>query len=243
MAAQSGEKNHPVAELNLGILANAGVGMPKDDAQAATWFRMAAEQGDPGAQNHLGFAYEHGLGIAQNHAEALGWYHKAAAQDDAEAQFNLAIMTERGEGTAKDQMEAVRWLRKSAERGFALAQIDLANHYLTGEGIARDPGLAYFWSAIGASHPPANQAGVAATMRESASHQIAPDEVTRIQGLAAQWHPGVDVATLMPSSTPSEKIVPPNGTVIIVRSTGTGFAVTRPDSRSPMRMWCQAARR
>jgi TPR repeat protein len=226
---QAAAKNHPVAELNLGILFGAGFGVPKDDAEAVKWYRQAAEQGNPGAQNHLGFAYEHGVGVVQNYAEALAWYRKAADQDEAEAQFNLGIMAERGEGRAADQAEAVRWLRRAAERGYALAQIGLANHYLAGQGAARDAGLAYFWAAIGAAHAPANQSAVAATIRNRATHGLPPDEVMRIQGLAARWQPGVDVATLMPSAAHSspDSAALPKGATVIVRSTGTGFVVTR----------------
>ena len=220
-------QKQPVAELNLGLLYDAGVGVAKDDAQAAMWFRLAAEQGDPGAQNHLGFAYEHGRGVTQNYAAALDWYRKAAAQADAEAEFNLGIMRERGEGGAVDQAEAMSWLGKSAERGYAMAQIDMANHYLAGLGVARDPRLAYFWASIGAPRAPANQVAVATTIRDRATKALPPDEVMRIQSLAGQWHPGVAVATLIPSAPPSAiaKDAAPQGTVV-VRSMGTAFAVT-----------------
>src|SRR5262249_4954932 len=147
---------------------------------------------------------------------------------NAEALFNLGIMNERGEGAAADQTEAVRLFRKSAEKGFALAQIDLANHYLTGAGVAADPRLAYFWSAVGAGRVQDNQAGVASTVRDRATHLLSPDEVMRIQDRVRQWQPGTDVAALMglPAAAP-EKTAPPKGATVVVRSTGTGFAVTK----------------
>ncbi len=223
-------QNHPVAELNLGILTSAGLGVAKDPAAAVQWFRKAAQQGDPGAQNQLGLAYEHGTGVPQNYADARDWYGKAVEQDHAEALFNLGIMNERGEGAAADQTAAVGLFRKSAEKGFALAQIDLANHYLTGQGVAADARLAYFWSSVGASHVPANQATVAATVRDRATHQLSPEDVMRIQEMARQWQPGTDVAALiqgLPAAAAPEKKALPNGATVVVRSAGTGFAVTK----------------
>lgn len=54
-----------------------GQGVRQDDAQAAQWFRKAAEQEYADAQNNLGVMYEQGQGVLQDLALAQEWYGKA----------------------------------------------------------------------------------------------------------------------------------------------------------------------
>ena len=75
--------------------------MPRDYAEAARWFRKAAEQGDAGAQFNLGVTYDRGKGVPQDYAEALRWYLKAAGQGHARAQFNVGVMYENGKERPK----------------------------------------------------------------------------------------------------------------------------------------------
>jgi uncharacterized protein len=50
-----------------------GHGIPQDYAQAAQWYRKAAEQGLENAQCKLGFAYGKGHGVPQDYAEEYFW--------------------------------------------------------------------------------------------------------------------------------------------------------------------------
>ena len=54
-----------------------GQGVRQDVAQAAQWFRKAAEQGVANAQNNLGVAYYKGHGVRQDLALAQEWFGKA----------------------------------------------------------------------------------------------------------------------------------------------------------------------
>ena len=65
--------------------------MPEDDAEAARWYRLAADQGLADAQNNLGLMYDNGEGVPEDDAEAVRWYRLAADQGDAGAQ-NLGVM-------------------------------------------------------------------------------------------------------------------------------------------------------
>jgi len=47
-------QGHAPAQNNLGAMYAKGEGVPRDDAEAVTWFRRAAEQGDARAQVKLG---------------------------------------------------------------------------------------------------------------------------------------------------------------------------------------------
>lgn len=107
MAAQNGNAK---AQLIRGEMYKSGstvCGLPKDDVQAAIWFRKVAglRQGEiaktpvrfrkvlggtiADAQVALGYAYAYGNGVVQNYMQAAYWYRKAADFGNALAQFEL----------------------------------------------------------------------------------------------------------------------------------------------------------
>lgn len=61
----------------MGSLYQTGQGVRQDDAQAAYWFRKAAEQGDSDAQFKLGLMYGAGKGVRQDVSTAKEWFGKA----------------------------------------------------------------------------------------------------------------------------------------------------------------------
>jgi hypothetical protein len=58
-----------------------GQGVPQDYAEAAIWFRKAADQGDAAAQSLLGELYFSGHGVPQDYAEAYFWLDIAASEN------------------------------------------------------------------------------------------------------------------------------------------------------------------
>ncbi len=108
-----------------------------DDAEAAKWYRKAAEQGHALAQYTLGVMYQYGRVVPQDYAEATKWYRKAAEQGHAVAQYKLGLMYHYGY-MPKDLAEAVKWYRKAAVQGHPSAQNALGLMYRNGTGVARD---------------------------------------------------------------------------------------------------------
>ena len=96
---------------------NAGdVGFERDDADAANWFRRAAEQGLADAQFNLGLMYYTGEGVEHDDEVAFRWFDSAAAQGHAKAQFNLGALYANGHGVAADLAECYRlWLVASMQ--------------------------------------------------------------------------------------------------------------------------------
>ncbi|HUE45797.1 MAG TPA: hypothetical protein VMO81_06045 [Aestuariivirgaceae bacterium] len=80
-AAAAGNIN---AMHNLAVLRIDASGR-RDYAQAASWFRKAAERGLKDSQFNLAVLYERGLGVARNPENAVFWYSLAAVQGDEEA--------------------------------------------------------------------------------------------------------------------------------------------------------------
>jgi hypothetical protein len=81
-------------------------GVVKDIAEAAKWFRKAAERGCAKAQVSLGAIYRDGEGVPQDDTEALKWFRRAADQGEWIAQDNLGHCYAEGRGVPQDFVEA-----------------------------------------------------------------------------------------------------------------------------------------
>jgi uncharacterized protein len=57
-----------------------GPGVHQDAAQAALWYRKAAERGNALAQAHLGLMFEHGYGVPKNAVMARMWLNLAVSR-------------------------------------------------------------------------------------------------------------------------------------------------------------------
>jgi TPR repeat protein len=76
----------------LGLMYKEGRGgLAKDDAQAVSLFRKAAEQGFAQAQFTLGWAYDTGDGVPVDIIEGERWLRKAADQGYDLAQYVLCL--------------------------------------------------------------------------------------------------------------------------------------------------------
>ena len=119
--------------------------MPENPAEAARWYRMAADQGNARAQNNIGQLYARGEGVPQNHAEAARWYRRAAEQGYADAQNNLGGLYYRGRGVSQDYAEAARWFRRAADQDVVDAQFSLGKMYNLGKGVPQNYAEAARW--------------------------------------------------------------------------------------------------
>ena len=86
------EQGDAAAQRNFGDSHWLGWGVPKDDAEAVRWYRLAVDQGGVTAQYNLGVMYASGWGVPQDDAEAVRWYRRAADQGYAGGQYNLGVM-------------------------------------------------------------------------------------------------------------------------------------------------------
>lgn len=78
------------AQFFLGAMHASGEGVAKDDAQAAAWYRKAADQGDARAQFSLGWMYSLGQGVPKDVAAALMWCGLAAIRATGKDQKTYA---------------------------------------------------------------------------------------------------------------------------------------------------------
>ena len=62
----------------MGTMYEHGEGVPQERAQAAAWYRKAADQGYIWGQYKLGELYSRGFGVPQDYVLAHMWYNLAA---------------------------------------------------------------------------------------------------------------------------------------------------------------------
>jgi len=84
------EAGDATAQNSLGALYDHGLGITEDNAEAARWYEMAAQQGLPLAMRNLGNQYATGHGVAYDINLAQQWYEKAAALGDQQSAALLA---------------------------------------------------------------------------------------------------------------------------------------------------------
>lgn len=147
------------AQCRIGEMHARGEGdCPQDAAEAARWFRRAAELGDKSAQHQLGDLLARKLSLGKKgtdeadrnltlaedcEVEAAVWWRAAALQGHVGAQHSLACSLI--EGKLRDPQEAVRWWRAAASQGHAEAQHKLALCMKEGIGTARNVAEAASW--------------------------------------------------------------------------------------------------
>lgn len=103
---KAAEQGSALAQNNIGVMYQNGLGVPKDFGQAVALYRKAAEKGLAPAQSALGFMYENGLGVPKDLNEAVTWYRKAADQGFALAQNKLQQLSAAREGTQQGSVAA-----------------------------------------------------------------------------------------------------------------------------------------
>jgi len=189
----------PVAQFNLGFMAEEGNGTPRDYQGAALLYRLSADQGYSSAQYNLGKLYQEGLGLARDPISAAQWYVLAARQGDALAQFSLGFLYMNDTtvtcasviprdcvamfGEDPDPTLAAIWYRLAAEQGFSEAQNNLGTSYGAGIGVPQNNTEAYAWFSVAADQ--GNDA--AAANRDTAASRMTPEALSAAQQLAQSY--------------------------------------------------------
>lgn len=85
-----------VAQTYVGEIYEKGLGIAGPDyAEAASWYRKAAENNHGPAQTSLGSLYERGLGVPKDKAAALDWYRRATGLSEDRLIFESQLKAER----------------------------------------------------------------------------------------------------------------------------------------------------
>ena len=134
LAKAASERGEPQAATLIGRLYQEGLGIPRDDVQAATWYRRGAELGDINAIFAFGVMLDEGGALKKDRDGAAKMFESAAAKGHIVANYNLAMLFLMGEGKPLNPRRALAHLTYSADKGLPQAQYDLATLYATGTG-------------------------------------------------------------------------------------------------------------
>lgn len=180
IAAKNGD---PVALFEIGARYTEGRGVKNDFAEAAKWYRLAADKGFAPAQYRLANFLEKGTGVAPNIGEAKRYYEMAANAGNASAMHNLAVIYASGKDGAQDYAKAVEWFGKAADYGISDSQFNLAILSARGNGTSPDLVTSYKWFAIAAKGGDTD----AAQKRDEVANALKPEELERARAEVDLW--------------------------------------------------------
>ncbi|MGH7055219.1 MAG: tetratricopeptide repeat protein [Stellaceae bacterium] len=178
---QAAEAGDTRGALFIGVLYDAGLGMPQSYAQAFAWYRRAAEAGNAAAMFNVAVLYDLGRGIPRDSRQAAAWYARAAAKGFARAEYNLAMMYEEGAGVPRSRSRAVELYIRAARHGLSAARAHLARlgyRVAAGARSTDDPAMIEFQKAerILLNRGAAGAARAAELLRRAAENGNAPAE-------------------------------------------------------------------
>jgi hypothetical protein len=170
------------AEFRVGTQYELGARIKKDPAQAADWYRKAAEKGDVRAQHSLGILYESGNGVPADAATAAEWYRKAAEKGFAPAQFSLALCYAHGKGVPQDYHQALGWYESAAQQRNSDALLNLAYLYHNGLGVPKNEARSFDYVRQAAEAGSADAQFQMGMEYQDGEHGVQPDN-----DLARKW--------------------------------------------------------
>lgn len=127
---------------DLGWLSQGGLGIPRDDRAAVSYFRKSCDGGNMRGCTDLASMHENGRGVQKDVVEAVELYRKACDGKDGMSCKNLADMYHKGSGVGKDDAQSATLLQTSCSLSFSNGCTALASAYANGQGVTKDPAQA-----------------------------------------------------------------------------------------------------
>lgn len=140
----------PAQTLAAEILSR-GLGVKRDEREAAKWYALAAEGGDPEAQFQYALLLIDGRYVEKDKKQAFALMEAAAEAGNVLAQFNFAQMLIERDPGPKGFERAVTYYERAARAGLADAQYAMARIHAEGlGGRPQDDAEARRWLALAA---------------------------------------------------------------------------------------------
>jgi len=146
------EKGSAVAQRNVGLMYEDGLGVPQEARKAVRWYRLAAEQGEKLSQYYLALMLEEGEGVPRDYKEAVWWYRLSAMKGYVKAQYRLGLMYLKGYGVSQSSEIAYAWWSVAASKGHeeAIKYKNSAQEQMTADQIAKAQQIAkQLWQELG----------------------------------------------------------------------------------------------
>jgi uncharacterized protein len=133
------DKGSSAAMVELGVIYGTGAGVAKDEDQARSLFRRAAEAGNPRGVSNLAAL---GGGSAPSDPTRARDLLAKAAETNAEAQYQLGMMLAEGNGGPQDDVGARALFEKAAAQNHVGALDMMGQFAQEGRGGAKDSAAA-----------------------------------------------------------------------------------------------------
>lgn len=151
----SAERGDAVAQFDLGLAYDDGVGVEEIDwDKAAYWYERAAKGGNTSAMFNLALLLGKGLiGLEseekhdreQDKRLAVYWLRKVAKRGDTNAISLLGECFFDGDGVRRNRPLGFKMMQQAAEQGYGPAQYDLSLRYRYGDYVEKDFDKEFFW--------------------------------------------------------------------------------------------------
>jgi TPR repeat protein len=195
------DNNDPKAMTMLGELYANAMGVKRDYAKAAEWYKRAADAGDREGMFALAMIRLSGRGgVAPNREEGAKWLASSAKLGNPKASYNLALLYLDGQTFPQDIKRAAELLRVAADAGNPEAQYALATFYKEGTGVEKsidkavrllqaasladnvDAEVEYAIALYNGTGTPKNEAAAIALLRKAARQNspIAQNRLARV---------------------------------------------------------------
>ncbi|MBO0124412.1 peptidoglycan-binding protein [Agrobacterium sp. OT33] len=181
--AEAAAKGDTQALFEIATRYTDGRGVTADRAEAAKWYKLAADRGLAPAQYRLANLYEKANGVERNLPEAKRYYTLAAEQGNAGAMHNLAVLLASDAAGQPDFASAAQWFIKASELGVRDSQFNLAILYARGSGVKQDIEESYKWFAIAAKDGDAD----AAQKRDEVAGAMNPQQLQSAKAKMEAW--------------------------------------------------------
>lgn len=151
LALENAQKGDATAQTLVAEILARGLGVARNEAEAAKWYESAAEQGVPEAQFQYALLLLDGRFVKKDKQGAFALMEAAAEAGNALAQFNFAqLLVERDPGP-KGMARAVVYYERAAKAGLADAQYAMSQIAADGLGGRRkDDAEARRWLTLAA---------------------------------------------------------------------------------------------
>ncbi|MEP9397864.1 tetratricopeptide repeat protein [Mesorhizobium sp. KR2-14] len=134
LAMTRAEAGNAAAQTLVAEILSRGLGVARNNKEAAKWYRLAAEQGVPEAQFQYALMLLDGSLVKKDPKAAFALMQSAAEAGNRLAQFNFAQMLVARDAGAKGLEEAAVYYERAAQAGLADAQYAMSQLYANGVG-------------------------------------------------------------------------------------------------------------
>lgn len=151
LATPRAEAGDAAAQTLVAEILSRGLGVKRDEATAAKWYQLAAEQGVPEAQFQYALMLIDGRFVNKDPQGAYALMQAAAEAGNRLAQFNFAQLLIKREPGDAGMIKAVSYYQRAADAGLADAQYAMSQVYANGVGgKKRDDAEARRWLLLAA---------------------------------------------------------------------------------------------